>query len=656
MPRPGCCRLSYWVLTPEVGADDVVTALRGSWLKDVPPAQIHYVVANTSTGRDATLHRLPLPRGADVPLTRDEFFGNGRLLNPQKREVYNSFLRRKVFAIIEAMSAMAAGGAFDYGVLLDADTAVNVSNLELLTKAIPQSGDASVYTGRCQQEPLLMSSSGQPIASRGTFSLGVDRLDKRYDVAQYIERRRLHGPSTPWPPTIPPSPGGGPGLIFSRGLLAAVRPYLSQCAPLTGWNAMGDTIFAGGDSMITRCLASLGVRCATERDMRLHDPGRCPFAHGCSLAALFRKNPPWFYRAAGNQKRARRASRRAHPTEALGLASPLHETVAFHHVKPSSRTSGMGIDPRCAVRMRADPQGRAGWWGSSCLPNFVLVGAPHAGANAVLRVVRAHAEVVAPAFKGLDFFEKTNAKHEAASRGELLRLYANHFPQIDPRDFRLTGESTPTYLYDPKAPDFFAHTHLRMLRIVIVLREPAARALAALSTRRARESKVAEKMLIDAQGVASRCGMAALYEACEPCRRFAALAAIAATPDAATPDCVDSVQNMEALNEPNNPAAMALWRSWYHLFLPRWLSLRPLVLFAEELKGGTALKGLAEHLKLEPPTLEEGHLGELLEKRPKGNLSSEAVAAVRALTSEVATEGGKLLEPRGVRVPAAWRR
>ena len=405
MTRPGCCRLSYWVLTPEVGADDVVTALRGSWLKDVPPTQIHYVIANTSTGRDATLHRLPLPRGADVPLTRDEFFGNGRLLNPQKREVYNSFLRRKVFAIIEAMSAMAAAGAFDYGVLLDADTAVNVSNLELLTKAIPQSGDASVYTGRCQQEPLLTSSSGQPIASRGTFSLGVDRLDKRYDVAQYIERRRLHGPSTPWPPTIPPSPGGGPGLIFSRGLLAAVRPYLSQ-------------------------------------------------------------------------KRARRASRRAHPTEALGLASPLHETVAFHHVKPSSRTSGMGIDARCAVRMRADPQGRAGWWGSSCLPNFVLVGAPHAGANAVLRVVRAHAEVVAPAFKGLDFFEKTNAKHEAASRGELLRLYANHFPQIDPRDFRLTGESTPTYLYDPKAPDFFAHTHLRMLRIVVVLREPAARALA----------------------------------------------------------------------------------------------------------------------------------------------------------------------------------
>ena len=118
----------------------------------------------------------------------------------------------------------------------------------------------------------------------------------------------------------------------------------------------------------------------------------------------------------------------------------------------------------------------------------------------------------------------------------------------------------------------------------------------------------------------------------------------------------DSVQNMEALNEPNNPAAMALWRSWYHLFLPRWLSLRPLVLFAEDLKGDTALKGLAEHLKLEPPTLEESHLGELLEKRPKGNLSSEAIAAVRALTSEVAAEVDKLLEPRGVRVPAAWRR
>ena len=276
---------------------------------------------------------------------------------------------------------------------------------------------------------------------------------------------------------------------------------------------MGDTIFSGGDSMLTRCLATLGVRCSTERDMLIDTRERCPFAHGCALSALFRKNPPWFYRAAWQQRRALQMAQRAQPAEVFGLSSPLHETVAFHHVKPTTRAAGMEPDPRCAVRMRADPHGRAGWFSSFCLPHFCLIGAPHVGTNDVLRALRSHPEIVPPSFAGLDFFamhgrvqqlladlrstpnakqsgaagapssaDKVAIEHAASgSWARLLRLYVSYFPAIDPRDYRLTGEATTTYLYSATAPSFFAHSHFRLLRVVLILREPAARALAELS-------------------------------------------------------------------------------------------------------------------------------------------------------------------------------
>ena len=71
----------------------------------------------------------------------------------------------------------------------------------------------------------------------------------------------------------------------------------------------------------------------------------------------------------------------------------------------------MAPDPRCAVRMRSDPKGRAGWWGSTCLPHFCLLGAPHSGADGLLNGLRAHPEVVAPAFHGLDFFAMGGPKY-----------------------------------------------------------------------------------------------------------------------------------------------------------------------------------------------------------------------------------------------------
>ena len=127
--REGCCRISYWVLVPEVGTDDVVSALRASWLRSLHASEVHYCVANDSISRDDSLHRLPVWRSSTTPNSRDEFFGNGRLFDSKKREVYNSFLRRKVFAVLQDMSAVAARGALDYGMLLDSDTAINITTV-----------------------------------------------------------------------------------------------------------------------------------------------------------------------------------------------------------------------------------------------------------------------------------------------------------------------------------------------------------------------------------------------------------------------------------------------------------------------------------------------------------------------------------------------
>ena len=101
--------------------------------------------------------------------------------------------------------------------------------------------------------------------------------------------------------------------------------------------------------MLTRCLAGLGVRCSNQRDLQLDRPERCPFAHGCDLTSLFRKNPPWFYLAATrHQKRVRRqgtitnvAQRTALADALYGLDAPLDEQAMS--ARPARTLSRLGL-------------------------------------------------------------------------------------------------------------------------------------------------------------------------------------------------------------------------------------------------------------------------------------------------------------------------
>ena len=274
-----------------------------------------------------------------------------------------------------------------------------------------------------------------------------------------------------------------------------------------------------------------------------------------------------------------------------------------------------------------------------------------AGANAVLRVVRAHAEVVAPAFKGLDFFEKTNAKHRTASRGE--RCFActpTAVPQIDPRDFRLTASRRQPTSTIPKRPTSFAHTHLRMLRIVIVLRERRR-----VRSRRSRHDSQREQ--VGGEDAHRRPGRSfALRDggALRGASRAADLQRWLLLRPLPLRRLRAEHGGPQRAEQPGRNGAVA------ELVSPLLAALA-VAAAARALCGGPKGRYRAERAGgaleySEPPTLEEGHLGSYCRSGRKGNLSSEAVAAVRALTSEVAAEVDKLVEPRAVRVPAAWRR
>ena len=79
-------------------------------------------------------------------------------------------------------------------------------------------------------------------------------VSRRQEVAWYISllkrNARLGAAPPQWDARTPPSPGGGPGLLFSRGLLASVLPRLGECRPLALPGAMGGGVYTGGDKAV----------------------------------------------------------------------------------------------------------------------------------------------------------------------------------------------------------------------------------------------------------------------------------------------------------------------------------------------------------------------------------------------------------------------
>jgi hypothetical protein len=103
------------------------------------------------------------------------------------------------------------------------------------------------------------------------------------------------------------------------------------------------------------------------------------------------------------------------------------------------------------------------------LPDFVIVGTQKGGTSLLYRLLIRHPLVEPAATKELHFFDNNFAEGPS--------WYERHFPQSKRIDDRMTisGEATPSYLFDPLVPERMAKT-VPDARLIALLRNPIERA------------------------------------------------------------------------------------------------------------------------------------------------------------------------------------
>ena len=649
---PGGGGIVYWVITPEVRTDEVVSALRASWLKGANDDARYCVSAGMSESNDPSLHWLyglnrsalvasgrqdlnkrlhktqqateatatettspaaadGMARSAGAAVARQAMQQHRKKKNEERtREItriYNNFLRHKVFEIMRQMCHSLTTRTFEVAFMMDADTAVNRSNLERFVARIDPT--QPVYTGLCKR--------------RSSFSNAAQR-----------------------------GVGGGPGIVFSRPLLEKVCPSLEQCAPL---RTMMDRLqFAGGDLMLAKCMEFLGHFCKMEKEIpftraaerydqehqllrerqaelksqrKRLTPQQLAELRGDSggpmtqqrLDDLFRRGPPWVYPPLGSGT-ILVATRRSAGARALeqyerirsgGL--PSSSVISYHRVRPTGRTQSWKQDPRCRVfaeymRLESGPA----HWSSRCLPHFLLFGTPKSGTTSLFNWILQNPDLRAPVRKELHFWapvltpEKNCADRAECSSfahgngassgaggsangnarwplnkftaGRMLASYLELFPRIDPREFAVTGEGSPAYLYSASAALFLENSLLSHIRLIVLLRDPTERAFSEYKNKRdlmvkgapnakawvnnqARFGPFVAALRADTDG----CTPVQLYAACEPCTRFAS----APTEKGVRPTNVSSIDHNGSSTRCVTPPVV--WQSWYHLFLRRFM-------------------------------------------------------------------------------------
>jgi hypothetical protein len=701
---PGGGGIVYWVITPEVNTDYVVGALRASWLKGAADDARFCVASGMSTSNDASLHWLHglnrsslvasgradlnkrlhnslTPKSSGAPATkespesgtaiapssaaassqpasgatgmqpRSEGAAMARRAGQQQRaqeeskreltRVYNNFLRHKVFEIMREMCRTLPSRKFEFAFMMDADTAVNRSNLERFVARMDPT--APVYTGLCKRRSTWANA-----AQRGV--------------------------------------GGGPGIILSRPLLKATCPSLEQCAPL---RSMMDRLqFAGGDLMLAKCMEFLGHFCKLEREIpftraaeryeqeqlllrereeqlraqkqqltpqqlasRDHDSGG-PMTQQ-RLDDLFRRGPPWVYPPLGSgtilvatrRSVGARAIEQYERIRTNGLSTT--SVVSFHRVRPTQRTTNWRQDPRCRVfaeytRLESGPA----HWTSRCLPNFVVLGTPKSGTTSLFNWILQSPDLRAPVRKELHFWapvltpekncadradcpafasrstsgSNTASAAQAEARwplskltaGRMLTSYLELFPRIDPREFVLTGEASPAYLYSPSVALFFENSLVSHIKLILLLRDPTERTFSEYKNKRDLMVKGAPKATAWVNGHAKfspfvaalradtrGCTPEALYAACQTCTRFAAAPGDDGSVPANTSSTDDGKDRTTRCATPP-----VVWQSWYHLFLPRFMKHGPRLLleFSDDMvtNAGAMMTRVSSFLDLPP--------------------------------------------------------
>ena len=124
------------------------------------------------------------------------------------------------------------------------------------------------------------------------------------------------------------------------------------------------------------------------------------------------------------------------------------------------------------------------------LPHFVIVGTQKGGTSLLYRLLIRHPMVEPAATKELHFFDNNFS--------EGLSWYERYFPQSKRIDDRKTvsGEATPSYLFDPLVPERMAKT-VPDARLIALLRNPVDRAYSQyqMRVRRGHEARSFEEAI-----------------------------------------------------------------------------------------------------------------------------------------------------------------
>jgi hypothetical protein len=102
-------------------------------------------------------------------------------------------------------------------------------------------------------------------------------------------------------------------------------------------------------------------------------------------------------------------------------------------------------------------------------PSFFIIGAEKAGTTSLFRYVARHPRVVEPLRKEILYFQ--------AYPDRPMAWYLAHFPRLDSvAEGAVTGEASPSYLFDPLVPERVARAFPEA-KIIALLRDPIARAI-----------------------------------------------------------------------------------------------------------------------------------------------------------------------------------
>jgi hypothetical protein len=107
------------------------------------------------------------------------------------------------------------------------------------------------------------------------------------------------------------------------------------------------------------------------------------------------------------------------------------------------------------------------------LPNFLVVGAAKSGTTAIYHYLRQHPEIFMPRIKEPQYF--INHEYNLNYRGGInnYEAYLDLFKEADGK--KAIGEASTPYLFWEESPKLIKNT-LGMVRIIIILRNPAVRA------------------------------------------------------------------------------------------------------------------------------------------------------------------------------------